>query len=141
MNREDKKVNQIVKRLINNARGRSRDPQKTRGKDDFTLTHDWVYEQMEKQGWKCPYTGVKYDFGLGKSWHGRAGAPARPSINRLNPLQGYTPENCEVVANWYNAMMGPYTHREVSEFIPGMFKSMAGSGKIGLWNRILSWFV
>ena len=131
-------LRKYVKRLVNNARGRAKDPQKTQGNTEFKLTEEWVLDQLVATHGMCPYTDVAFDFGLGKSWHGRAGAPARPSINRLNPMQGYTPENCELVANWYNAMMGPYTHREIRDFVPGLYENLAATGKMGWRHKLVS---
>ena len=110
----------IIKRLVSNAKTRAKDPQKSRGKSDFNLTEDWVKDQMIKQGYKCPYTGVEYDFGIGKSWFGRSGAPGRPSVNRLNPMEGYTMENCEITSNYYNTALSSWTHRDIAKHCVGM---------------------
>lgn len=115
-----KEVTKIVKRLVGNAKARAKDPQKSRGKSDFNLTEEWVMEQMEAQGFRCPYTGQPYDFSLGKSWFGRSGAPGRPSINRLNPLHGYTMDNCEVTSNYYNTALSSWTHRDIMKHVLGM---------------------
>lgn len=120
----EKQINKIVKRLIGNAKSRAKDPQKSRGNQDFDLDEAWVYEQMEAQDYRCPYTGQPYDFSLGKSWHGRSGHPGRPSINRLNPLQGYTKENCEITSNYYNTALSSWTHKDIFKYTLGMAKFM-----------------
>lgn len=116
-----KKQTEVIKGLISNAKGRSKDPQKTRGNSEFNLTEAWVKEQIKKQGGKCPYTGVPYSYDPGKSWHGRCGNPRRPSINRLNPMQGYTMDNCEVTSNWWNSAIKSWQIREIIPFIRGAF--------------------
>ena len=81
----------IMNRILNNAKGRANDTNGNRGKHvPFTLTSEWVEETLEKQGHKCPRTGIPYDYETYKSWHKRSGHPARPSINRLNPCLLYT---------------------------------------------------
>ena len=101
----------IVTRLLANAKGRANDSNGNRGKTvPYTLTREWLEETLEKQGHQCPRTGIKYDYDEYKSWHKRSGHPARPSINRLNPSKGYTPENCEIVSNAYNTATVSYTH-------------------------------
>ena len=115
----------IVTRLLANAKGRANDSNGNRGKTvPYTLTREWLEETLEKQGHQCPRTGIKYDYDEYKSWHKRSGHPARPSINRLNPSKGYTPENCEIVSNAYNTMLSSWTRTEMTEHVVGAAKNM-----------------
>lgn len=131
----------VIQRILGNAKGRATNSNGNRaGEVAFSLTRKWVEDTLEAQGHTCPRTGVAYNYDEYKSWHGRSGHPARPSINRLNPSQGYTPENCEIVCNYYNTMLSSWNRTEVYRFVVGCFKEMAMDK--GTWvQRIVARFL
>lgn len=55
---------------------------------ECTLTPEWIRERFEKG--VCELTGVAFDM-EGKR------TPNSPSIDRIDPVGGYTPENCEMI--------------------------------------------
>lgn len=72
-----------------------------------TLTMEWVRDKIAA-GY-CEVTGIPFDL----EGHG---APARsfsPSLDRINPDEGYTPENTQVVAWIYNRAKGVQDHQDV----------------------------
>lgn len=79
-------------------------------KDGCTLTAQDVITGIERGS--CPVTGVPFDLRKA-SRHSRN--PFAPSLDRINPKLGYTPENTRVVIWHYNAMKGELSDREVLE--------------------------
>lgn len=59
----------------------------------YSLSWQWLEEQVEKG---CAFTGMPFELISGSPWY--------PSVDRINPLKGYTPENCRVVVSMYNYM-------------------------------------
>ena len=72
----------------------------------FTLTKDWFFERIEKT---CEATGLSYSI--------KPGSPRRnlfaPSIDRIDPDLGYTPENCKLVVLGYNLAKNDGSHADV----------------------------
>lgn len=131
----------IITRLLNNAKGRANNANGSHGGIvAYTLTREWLEEMLVAQGHVCPRTEIDYEYEEYKSWHKRSGHPARPSINRLNPSKGYTPDNCEVVSNFYNTMLSSWTRPEVMPHLWGAWKNMVQRN--GTWKqKILAWFL
>jgi hypothetical protein len=72
-----------------------------------TITLDWVTERIAAG--VCAATSLPFDLE-------GSGAPARPftpSLDRIDPSQGYTPENTQVVAWVYNRAKGVHDHAAV----------------------------
>ena len=131
----------ILTRLLSNAKGRANNSNGTKGKTcEYTLDREWVAKKLLDDNHHCPRTGIEYNYDEYKSWHKRGGHPARPSINRLNPSKGYTPDNCEVVSNFYNNMLGPWNRSELTHHIRGVAKDIIGN-KGKWWQRLLVRFL
>lgn len=63
-----------------------------------TITPEWIYEQLEKQEWKCALTGLPM-----KIYSDQKQADADVwSIDRIEPSKGYVPENVRFILNRIN---------------------------------------
>jgi hypothetical protein len=72
----------------------------------FDLTHEWIYERVAKG--VCEVTGIPFVLtGEGKN------RPWSPSLDRIDPSQGYTRDNVQVVCWMYNAAKGVAGHEDV----------------------------
>jgi hypothetical protein len=76
---------------------------------DFDLPIEWVRNQLERG--TCAVTGIPFDLaiGLGSRFHSKYA----PTIDRIDPSQGYTREKCQVVVCQYNAAKGAWAHEDV----------------------------
>lgn len=71
--------------------------------DTVTITKEWVAERIER-GF-CEVSKLPFELDLGK--------PARaytPSLDRIDPNKGYTPDNTQVVCWIYNRAKGVDGH-------------------------------
>ena len=57
-------------------------------RDTDTITEENIREILEKQQYKCKYSGVNLCYGKGKIF--------QPSIDRIDNSKGYTPDNIYV---------------------------------------------
>lgn len=55
---------------------------------EFSLTPEWIKQRFDNG--ICELTGISFDM-VGKM------TPNSPSIDRINPNGGYTPENCRMI--------------------------------------------
>ena len=65
----------------------------------FNLDRDWFISRF-KNGC-CEVTGLPFDFRAGKH-------PNTPSVDRIDSIQGYTKDNCQLVIWIYNAAKQNY---------------------------------
>lgn len=80
--------------------------------DGCTLALDDVIKGIERG--HCSVTGIQFDLkGDRQRIAGRSRNPYSPSLDRISPHFGYTPENTRVVIWQYNAMKGEITDAEV----------------------------
>ena len=89
-----------VRNLTGNARYRARQ----KGLE-FTITSDWVRERLERG--VCEVTGEPFIYG-----RGMARGPNSPSLDRIDPSKGYTPDNTRVVIWAYNAAKQDFTEQQ-----------------------------
>lgn len=75
-----------------------------RGKD-FDLTLDWVVYEMERTGYLCPLTGIKFDTSYKTVGRMR---PFSPSIDRLDNSMGYLKSNCRIIISAMNVMLNDW---------------------------------
>lgn len=61
----------------------------------FGLSEDWIEARL--MAGYCEITGIEFNFVIGH--------PFAPSIDRVKPELGYTPENCRVICWILNAAM------------------------------------
>lgn len=74
---------------------------------DITIL--WVAQQLIKP---CPKTGIIFDL-YNQGAHYGTRSPYTPSIDKINPLKGYTKENSQVVCWWYNVSKQQFTDEQV----------------------------
>lgn len=80
--------------------------------DGCTLTVEDVIRGIER-GF-CPATGIRFDLTHNhQRILGRTRNPYAPSLDRIDPRCGYTPENTRVVIWQYNAMKGEISDEEL----------------------------
>lgn len=109
--------------LIRNGMPSARDRAKTKG-IPFTLTRAWALAQA-RNGPVCAVTGVALRFR--EKWRGVH--PFNPSLDRINPRKGYTPDNVRIVALWVN-----YSKNSMSD---ANFKICVGIAADALWGTNL----
>lgn len=68
---------------------------------DFSITPDDLVI-----GDRCPVLGIKYTTGGSRAQY------STPSIDRLNPDKGYTPENVRIISSRANTIKNVGTHAE-----------------------------
>lgn len=107
---------QSAKLLYDSARRRSSNPKTYR---EFTITYDQVLEQV-KRG-ECPKTGVPFDM------NGDIDSPFRPSLDRVDNIEGYTPDNIEVVARIYNKAKWTYSEEEIQMMAKGIVRKLSAN--------------
>ena|SRR3990167_5781953 len=73
----------------------------------FTITKEWILERV--QAGKCEVTGMPFVIANGRK-------PWAPSLDKTNPLGGYTPDNVKVVVWMYNTCKWDSTHDDVVAF-------------------------
>jgi hypothetical protein len=71
----------------------------------FDLDWDWAEQQLEKQRFRCPMTGLA--FFMKRSDEGTKN-PFAPSIDRIDPRLGYTKANCRIIIFAMNAMLSDW---------------------------------
>lgn len=91
--------------MVSHARGRAR----KKGLE-FNLTSEWLSSHLEPG--RCEVTGIPFDLRATQNGGG-PGQPFTPSLDRIDPAKGYTPDNVQVVVWIYNAAKGIGTHEEV----------------------------
>ena len=65
----------------------------------FTLTEEWIVEKLTED--RCDRLGISMS-GKGKRTFNT------PSIDRLDPKKGYTPDNCRIICWGWNAFKGAW---------------------------------
>ncbi len=75
---------------------------------EYSLPRDWAKDTFDAQDGKCAVSGLAF-----KKDRPRR-APFAPSIDRIDPKKGYTPENCQLVAYIVNCAKNQFT---VDEFV------------------------
>ena len=82
-----------------------------KAKSPYDLDVFWVLDRLKK----CPYLGLDFVFGqTGKNYSHRH--PLSASIDKIDPLKGYTKENCQVVSWWYNCAKQQFTNEDMYNF-------------------------
>jgi len=78
---------------------------------EHTITDAWVRARLSQP---CAITGLPFVF----LRPGQQGVvhPHSPSLDRINPLKGYTPSNTRAVVYIFNTAKGAHTDAEVFEF-------------------------
>lgn len=72
----------------------------------FEISLEWFEARFEDNGGRCEITGIA--FNLDRPKH----APFGPSIDRIEPSLGYTPENCRIVCYIVNCARNQFSDNE-----------------------------
>jgi hypothetical protein len=96
-----------VNKLLANARRRA----KKRG-HPCTISKTWVQKRLDLG--QCQITDLKFYTGepYGHEWWTH---PRAPSLHRVDPAKGYTPENTRVVVWQYNCAMNHWPEHYLHE--------------------------
>ena len=93
-----------IQHLFNGARQRAK-----RHNIPFTITREILRQKLIECNNKCEITGGTLDYSFRNDVHQN---PFAPSLDQRIPRAGYTPENTQIVACWYNRMKGDLTDGE-----------------------------
>lgn len=104
-NRKYSHNQKVYQKYVNTLKGRAYKSfwgLKTRCKKnniEFNLTKEWFYTKLKNN---CEVSGLSFDF----KFNGKRGPsnPYTPSVDRINPLKGYTTENCRMVLTGVNGL-------------------------------------
>jgi hypothetical protein len=77
----------------------------------ITITRAWILERLDAG--TCEATGLPFDTRPNEEGGGWVRRSFCPSLDRIDPAQGYTPENTQVVCWIYNAAKGTNGHEDV----------------------------
>ena len=88
--------------LLSASRGRS-----GRNGLDHTLTLDWLMDQYERQNGRCALTGIEFRFERNADGK-RHFTPFGPSLDRIDPKRGYTPDNVRLVCVIVNLSLNDF---------------------------------
>ena len=78
----------------------------------FTLTIEWLIENMKTH---CPLLGIELTFG-------EINFVNSASIDRKDPMLGYTPQNCMVISNKANRIKSDATLQELVMLVENLKK-------------------
>ncbi len=92
--------------LLHGARNRA-----DRAKLECTVKFDDIYAAIVKG--TCPKTGFTFDLSPHADLRRH---PLAPSIDRINSAKGYTPNNVQIVCNWYNLAKHELSEAEMLRF-------------------------
>lgn len=81
----------------------------------FSLTKEWFSERINKS---CEVTGLQFSIVPGTDRRNLFS----PSVERKDPLLGYTPENCMMVVLGYNLAKNDSTHEDVLKIARALVK-------------------
>jgi hypothetical protein len=82
----------------------------------FDLTKDWIRKKLETG--RCEVTDLPFDLSNRNKNIKGAGNVQKyaPSLDRKDPLKGYTKDNVQLVVWMYNVGKQTYTHEDLVEF-------------------------
>lgn len=110
--KKDSSIEARARRLVRSAQLRATE----RGLP-CTVTAEWVLERL--RGGVCEATGIQFDIRDGGGRNLRRSFC--PSLDRIDPAQGYTPENTAVVCWIYNAAKGTAGHEDVMIMVEALW--------------------
>ncbi len=103
-------------KLIENATKRSKVSRRK-----CTLDDDWRTWALEQD--YCPLTGLRLDWSAHRSRE--APGPLAPSIDRIEPTLGYTPENTRIVSHFANIAKSVWTDTEFKLLVLASAKNLS----------------
>lgn len=81
---------------------------------EFNLTLDDIFPFPAR----CPVLGIKLDCTPNSPM------PTSPSLDRIDPSQGYTPDNVRIVCDWFNRARGAVTDEEMVDCLRSAINSL-----------------
>ena len=99
--------------LFNNAKQRA-----NRQNIPFTITREIVRQKLVDCKNRCEVTGGPFDYSFRNDVYQN---PFAPSLDQRIPRAGYTPENTQIVALWYNRMKGDLADEEAKTILKSAF--------------------
>jgi len=107
--RENHSHIQVIKKLLNSAKGTSI-KRCQRGRECvFDITVDDIERLLEEQDGRCVYTGEDFEWTLNH--------PYKISIDRIDSSKGYTPDNIQLVARIVNQAKSDMDDEDFLEMI------------------------
>ena len=86
---------------------------------EHTITTKWLFDIVVKQNFKCPISGLTYDYSKGTGKQSRN--PKRISLDRINHTIGYIPSNIRVCSSLCNTN-GIFTRKHAKEIAKEILK-------------------
>ncbi len=96
-----------ARQLIKSAKKRA----KKNGRE-ISISKEWVKERLEKG--VCEVTGVKFLYNKKEKYKS---APYVPSLDRIDSTKGYTPDNTQVVCNFFNICKWQWDHEDFTKIL------------------------
>jgi hypothetical protein len=86
---------------------------------DVGIDETWILDKL-KQG-TCELSGIKFDFSSHKKTHIN---PLSPSLDRINPIKGYTKRNTRVVLSAVNFALNQHGEATMLPILEAMVKGI-----------------
>jgi hypothetical protein len=99
-------------RLLSSAKARSQ-----KQKLPFDLDRDWVQDRLDYG--RCEVTNIPFDMSMRRGWN-------TPSLDRINPAQGYTKKNTRLVLFALNAACGDWGEEKLLAVIAVLLDKQKG---------------
>lgn len=75
---------------------------------EFTLDYEWLIAKFDEQGGCCILTGLPFDVVCRNPIGVRKFNPFSPSLDRISPAVGYTPDNTRLVCTAINLALNDF---------------------------------
>ncbi|MBM31548.1 MAG: hypothetical protein CL764_01690 [Chloroflexi bacterium] len=96
----------VAERMLTNAKQRAK-----RKGSYVSISKEWILERIIKG--KCEVTGLDFTLGGGYGSGRSSFNSFNPSLDRIDPNRGYSPENSRVVVNVYNTTKHRWNDQDV----------------------------
>jgi len=100
---------------------------RNRGKKSWPIEIDMAdaYEIGEAQNWKCAITGVPLEFERGGTyWRNNWCNPNSCTLDRIDPMKGYTKDNVQLLTHRANMWKSNFTNEELKELSEGFLRNI-----------------
>lgn len=100
-----------------------------------TLALDDLRSMLDRSDNRCAVSGVRFEYSRAQ---GERFRPWAPSVDRINPRDGYVPANCRIVCAYVNLAMnhfGEATFRAIALYVAGSIRRSKKPPKRGIIER------